>query len=118
MFQKFIVVAAWASLCFIAYATFSPIQNRPTLPTSSGFEHLAAFAVLGALFCLAYPRQLILVCLIVFGSAVVLEILQFVTPDRHGRIQDAFEKVSGGVAGIVVARTILYFERTNRWFRK
>jgi hypothetical protein len=53
MFQKLISVAAWILLAFIAYVTISPIQNRPTLPTSTSFEHLAAFAVVGALFCLA-----------------------------------------------------------------
>jgi hypothetical protein len=88
MFHKFIAVAAWTVLAFIAYATISPIQDRPTLPTSSSFEHLAAFAVLGTLFCAAYPRQIVLVCLIVLGGAVLLEIMQLLTPDRHGRIQD------------------------------
>src|ERR1700722_4240139 len=96
MFHKLIAVAAWTVLAFIAYATISPIQDRPTLPASSSFEHLAAFAVLGALFCLAYPRHMALVCLIVLGGAVLLEFAQLLTPDRHGRIQDAIEKVAGG----------------------
>jgi hypothetical protein len=50
MFHTFIAVAAWTVLAFIAYATISPIQDRPTLPTSSSFEHLAAFAVLARCF--------------------------------------------------------------------
>jgi hypothetical protein len=50
MFHKLKAVAAWALLVLIAFATISPIQYRPTLPISSSFEHLAAFAVLGALF--------------------------------------------------------------------
>jgi hypothetical protein len=34
---------------------------------------------------------------------VVLELfLQGVNPDRHGRIPDAVEKISGGAAGILV----------------
>jgi uncharacterized membrane protein YwaF len=85
MFHKLITVAAWVLLAFIAYATISPIQDRPSLPMPSSCEHLAAFAVLGALFCLVYPRHIAFVCLIVFGSAVVLEIMQLLTPDRHGR---------------------------------
>lgn len=117
MFQKLITVAAWVLLAFIAYATISPIQNRPTLPMSTSFEHLAAFAVLGALFCLAYPRHIALVCLIVLGSAVVLEIMQLLTSDRHGRIQDATEKMAGGAMGFVAGRVILYFEQTSRWFQ-
>jgi VanZ family protein len=117
MLQKIITVAAWACLAFIAYATISPIQNRPTLPTSSSLEHLAAFAVLGALFSFANPRQIVFVCLIVFGSAVVLEVFQFLTPDRHGRIQDALQKAAGGAAGIIAARTVLYFVQADNWFQ-
>ncbi len=116
MFHKLITVAAWVFLAFIAYATISPIQDRPSLPMPSSFEHLAAFAVLGALFCLVYPRHIALVCLIVFGSAVVLEIMQQLTPDRHGRIHDAIIKMTGGALGVVAGRAILYFPRAHRWF--
>jgi hypothetical protein len=116
MLHKLVTVAAWAAVAFIGYATISPIQQRPTLPTSASFEHLAAFAVLGALFCVAYPRQIPLVCLIVLGSAVLLEIAQLLTPDRHGRIQDAIEKMAGGVVGIVAGRALLHFEQISRWF--
>ena len=117
MAQKLITIMAWGILAFIAYATVSPIQDRPTLPTSPNFEHFAAFAVLGAMFCLGYPRQTILVCLVVIGSAILLELLQLLTPDRHGRMQDAIEKMAGGAFGILIGRTILYFEQAHRWFQ-
>ena len=117
MFQKLIALAAWTLLAFIAYATISPIQDRPRLPTSSSLEHLAAFAVVGVLFCIAYPRQIVLVCLIVFGSAILLEFSQLLTPDRHGRVQDAIEKMAGGAVGIVVGRAIVYLAQANRWFQ-
>jgi hypothetical protein len=55
-------------------------------------------------------------CLIVPGSAVWLEILQMLTSDRHGRIQDAIEKMAGGSVGIAAGRAILYFKRANRGF--
>jgi hypothetical protein len=70
MVRIFATAAAWLTLCFIAYATLSPIQARPTFPAPSSFEHLAAFAVLGMLVCLAYPRHVVLVCVIVLGSAL------------------------------------------------
>jgi VanZ family protein len=117
MFHKFMGLAAWGLLAFVAYATISPIQDRPTLSESTSVEHLAAFAVIGALFSLAYPRQVALVCLIVLGSAVSLEVLQLLTPDRHGRIQDTIEKIAGGAMGIVAGRAILYFEQAGRWFQ-
>ena len=85
MLQKLLKFAAWAGLCVIAYSTLSPLGDRPILLTSSKLEHLAAFAILGTLFCLAYPRRTVAVLLIVLGSAALLELLQFITPDRHAR---------------------------------
>lgn len=117
MFNKFMTVVAWAFLAFIAFATLSPIQDRPTVPISSNFEHVGAFAVLGALFCLVYPRHVLLVCIIVFGGATLLEIFQLFTPDRHGRIMDVVGKIAGGALGIVAARIILSFEQASRWFQ-
>jgi VanZ family protein len=117
MVSKLLTFAAWTCLVFIAYATLSPISDRPTLPTSVGFERLAAFAVLGVLFCLAYPRQFVLVCFVVLASALLLEFAQQLTPDRHGRIQDAVVKLAGGVLGIGIGQAILYFDRFSGWFR-
>jgi VanZ like family len=117
MFRKLIAVAAWSLLGFITYATISQVQARPTLSTSPNFERLAAFIVLGALFYLAYPRHIGLVCLIVLGSAVLLELAQLLTPDRHGRIQDGIIKMTGGAIGIVAGRAILYCQRACRRFQ-
>jgi VanZ family protein len=113
MFQKLLIIAAWTLLAYIASATISPIADRPTLHVSVSFEHLAAFAVVGVLFSLAYPRHVALVCLIVLGSAILLELAQLLTADRHARVHDAIEKVSGGALGIMLARTLLYFQRAS-----
>jgi hypothetical protein len=113
MLYKLLAVAAWASLAFIAYATLSPIQARPIV-AGPDLEHVAAFAVTGSLFCLAYPKHFILVCLIVLGSAVLLEYLQTLTPDRHGTVVDALEKVAGGTLGVCAARVAPYFWPRNR----
>jgi hypothetical protein len=113
MLQKLLIIAAWTLLALIAAATISPIADRPTLHTSANFEHLAAFAVIGALFCVAYPRHIALVCLIVLGSAVLLELAQLLTVDRHGRVHDAIEKMSGGALGIIVGRVFICFKRAS-----
>ena len=117
MVHKLIAVAAWTLLAFIAYATISSIQSRPTLYASPDFERLAAFGALGLLFCLAYPRHFVLVCLVVLASAVLLEIAQQLTSDRHGRIHDAIIKMTGGALGIVAGRAMLYFQQASRWFQ-
>jgi VanZ family protein len=124
---KLVTAAAWASIIFIAYATLarvgfvysiyyklSPILMRPEVKTYAHFEHIIAFAVVGALFSFAYPRRTILVCGIIFGGAALLEILQTLTPDRHGTLIDVLEKMAGGTAGIVVARGILQSRSRKR----
>lgn len=117
MLQKIVTAAAWLALGFIAFATLSPIRDRPTLFYSPSLEHVGAFAVLGLLFCLVYPRKIGLVCAVVFGCAILLELAQLLTPDRHGRIQDAIEKLAGGTVGIVAGRALLHFEHVRRCFQ-
>ena len=112
------MAAAWIAVIAIAYATLthvgfvyaiyfklSPFLMRPAMQTYAHFEHVIAFAILGALFGFAYPRRPIPVFGIVFGAAVFLEILQTMTPDRHGTLVDALEKMAGGAVGIMIMRT-------------
>jgi VanZ family protein len=118
MSQRFLLtIAAWAGMCFIVYATLCPLRDRPTLPILSNLEHLAAFAVFGALFCLAYPRRTPAVLLFVLGSAALLEVLQLLTPDRHAQTLDALQKIAGGAAGVFTGRVILYLDRARSWFQ-
>ena len=114
---KLITIAAWIAVIAIAYATLThvgfvysiyfnlaPIFMGPEMRTYAHFEHVLAFALLGALFAYAYPRKLLLVCCVVLGGAVLLEVAQTMTPDRHGTVVDALEKMAGGAAGILFAR--------------
>ena len=114
MSQRFAAAAAWALLCFLAYASISPLGARPTLSSSTSLEHVAAFIAVGLLFNLGYPHRATFVVLVVIGSAALLELLQIATPDRHARMLDAFEKMAGGSIGILAGRTALYFERALR----
>jgi hypothetical protein len=68
-------------LAFIAYATISPIQARPTLLTSTTLN-ISPRLRFSAHFGLAYPRQ----------AALVIE------------------KIAGSIVGIAASRTILYFD--------
>lgn len=114
---QFLKVSAWVGLSLFVYATISPLRYRPTLLISSKLEHLAAFAVLGALFCLAYPRRTPTVLAFIIGDAALLEILQLLTPDRHARLMDAIQKIVGGAAGVVAARCLLHLDRARSWFK-
>lgn len=118
--SKLITAAAWVSITVIAYATLthvgfvysiyfklSPILMQPEMRNYAHFEHIISFVIVGMLFSFGYPRRTLLVCCIVFGGAAFLEILQTLTPDRHGRLVDALEKMAGGAAGIFLAKFML-----------
>ena len=111
MFRKLIAIAAWACLVFIIYATLTHASARPELTTTEPalvviIERFSAYGLLGLLFCEAYPGRIGLVCLLVFGSAVVLELMQIIIPDRDARVVDALEKLAGGAAGILGSRAL------------
>ena len=112
MLHKLIAAAAWTTLAFIAFATLSPLALRPEFGDAN-LERFGAYALAGLLMALAYPRHLIPVALFVVGVATVLEVLQLVTPDRHGQFANAVVKAVGGIAGVTVAFIILHLTRAN-----
>lgn len=110
MLHKLVSVIAWACLLLVAAATLSPPYLRPRLVESETdltvlLEHVGAFAVIGFMFSVAYSRTA-LAPILVLGSAVVLELLQLVVPDRDPRVIDAAQKLIGGGIGIVAARIV------------
>jgi len=96
-------IASWACLALVAAVTLSPLAERPHLFAVHA-EHFAAFAFIGLLFCLAYPHRIFLICGIVLGAVPLLEALQLLTPDRHGRLSDMAFKLAGAIAGIVAGK--------------
>jgi VanZ family protein len=108
MLHKLAPTTAWACLLFVASVTLSPAYLRPRLMETEPaliviLEHVGAFAVIGFLFSVTNTRTT-LVCLLVLGSAVILELLQLVVPDRDARVIDAVEKLIGGGVGIIAAK--------------
>ena len=112
MIQRISIAAGWLALAFIAYATLSPIYDRPVV-AGPQLEHFAAFALTGLAFSLAYPNRVVFVVALVVGSAFGLEALQLLTPDRHGRVLDALVKATGGVCGIGTGQLIWFVLRTQ-----
>ena len=109
MIHKALVVAAWVTVAFIAFATLSPLGLRPHLTEDPGFERFAAFAAAGFLLGLSYPRRFLHVVIFLIVFAAGLEALQHLTPDRHGHLSDMSVKAAGGLAGAFVAGLILRF---------
>ena len=94
-------VAAWLCLASIAMATLSPLGLRPTTGWPPSIERFTAFALVGGLFAMAYPRYIVLAAVIVLGAAALFEVLQVLTPSRHGRVFDAAVKMCGGTFGLI-----------------
>lgn len=122
-----LAIAAWGAVSLIGYATLTRVQFvymiygkvKPFLfgvdmVTWAHLEHAVAFLTLGCLFALAYPRRTFMVGLIVIGSAVAFELLQTLTPDRHGTVVDATEKIVAGCAGIAAVRLVQFVIRSAK----
>jgi VanZ family protein len=102
---------AYATLTHVGFVYSIYFKLAPFLhanmTTYAHFEHVIAFAFFGALFYFAYPKRIIFVFGVVVITAVTLEYLQTLTPDRHGTLIDAGEKIIGGALGILAARASL-----------
>jgi hypothetical protein len=96
MLHKLLATGAWAAFALIVFVTISPLGFRLVATANSDIERFAAFALLGLLFGLAYPRRLVVDASFVIITAGVLETLQLMTSDRHGHIADTFVKAAGG----------------------
>jgi hypothetical protein len=105
--QRISIIAGWLALGLIAIVTLLPVADRPSLG-SPDLERFAAFALVGLAFALAYPSRALLVVAIVMGAALGLEMLQLLTPDRHGRVVDALVKALGGISGICVGQMLSF----------
>lgn len=98
--QTALRVLAWLLLAGLIFVTLSPVNLRPVSPLPTQLERAIALALVGVVFALAYPRRLILVAVIVLGATMLLELLQLMSPSRHGRLIDVAVKLTGALTGL------------------
>jgi VanZ family protein len=105
--------AAWVALIAIVLATLAPLAFRPHVSavSSASLERFAAYFTLALLFAWAYPKRLLPVLLLVIGSAIGLEALQLLIPDRHARLIDFAVKGLGASSGFVIGAVTRWFIR-------
>ena len=113
MLSVALIVASWACLIFIIFVTLSPSALRPKI-AGAPYERVAAFAMLGLLFGLAYPQYLVWVLVAAAIGAAVLEALQGLIPSRHARVADALQKAAGAAVGVALAYLVVSF--VPLWF--
>jgi len=92
---------AWLLVLAVAVFTLAPIELRPVTTAPADWERFAAFIAIGALFCLGYPGHRWRIVGLVIGLAGLLEVLQHVSPSRHGRLSDGVVKAAGALVGIM-----------------
>src|ERR1700744_3418455 len=105
MVRKLTVFAAWITFGLICFVTLSTICLRPETGEPR-LERLVAYAALGTLFMAAYPRHFVKLAVLLAVAAAGLEAMQHLTPDRHGHVPDAMEKIVGAWAGCAVVRFV------------
>jgi VanZ family protein len=101
--ESFFRWIGWLLVCSIAAFTLSPPELRPITAAPVNLERFAAFALLGAAFCLGYPKRWLNVLILLAVVVVILEVAQNIVPGRHGHISDGFVKLSGVCLGVVFA---------------
>ena len=94
-------VLAWLLLAGLIFVTLSPINLRPISPLPVQVERAMALAVIGFVFAIAYPRQILHVALLVAAATITIELLQLFAPSRHGRVTDVTVKLAGAGIGLL-----------------
>ncbi|WP_011582196.1 MULTISPECIES: VanZ family protein [Chelativorans] len=93
------MAAPFLILAVILYSTLSPLDMRPRTGFPPHFEHFLAFALLGGLYAIAFPRRILLILFAIVLAAAGLELLQLTLTDRHARFADFAIKLMGGIVG-------------------
>ena len=103
MVVKIARIAAWLLVVAIVVMTLGPPTVRPITGFNRSLEHVAAFALLGLAFGIAYPGRRMLLALIGVVAAALMETLQQMVPGRHAYFSDFVINAGGSCAGLAVA---------------
>ena len=79
---------AWGLAAAIAFATLGPAEQRPHSTLGQNGEHALAFVLLGLAFGLAHTRNRLHTAAFVIAFTGLIEVLQFLAPGRHARLED------------------------------
>jgi VanZ family protein len=106
---------AWCVTAAIAFATLGPAEVRPHSNLGQNGEHALAFVLLGLAFGLAYTRERARTAAIVIAYTGLIEVLQFVAPGRHARLEDFVVDALAASVGLVAAAALDWtIRRTQR----
>jgi VanZ family protein len=108
-------LAAWGLAAAIAFATLGPAEQRPHSNLGQNGEHALAFVLLGVVFGLAYTRDRPRAAALVIAFTGLIEVLQFLAPGRHARLEDFAVDVLAASLGLAGAAALGWtIRRTQR----
>jgi VanZ family protein len=108
-------IIAWLLAAAVTFATLGPARLRPHSHLGQDGEHTLAFVLLGLAFSLAYPGNRLRTAVITVILIGVLELLQFVAPGRHARLEDFVVDALAACAGFVVAAGLDWTVKRLGW---
>jgi VanZ family protein len=106
---------AWGLAAAIAFATLGPAERRPHSNLGQNGEHALAFVLLGLAFGIAYTRDRSRTAALVIAFTGLIEVLQFLAPGRHARLEDFVVDALAASLGLVAASALDWtIRRTQR----
>jgi VanZ family protein len=106
---------AWGLAAAIAFATLGPAEQRPHSTLGQNGEHALAFVLLGLAFGLAHTSNRLHTAAFVIAFTGLIEVLQFLAPGRHARLQDFVVDALAAALGLAVAAALGWtIRRTQR----
>jgi VanZ family protein len=106
---------AWCLAAAVAFATLGPAEQRPHSSLGQNGEHALAFVLLGLAFGLAYTRNRLHTAAFVIAFTGLVEILQFLAPGRHARMEDFVVDALAASLGLAAAAAFDWtIRRTQR----
>lgn len=109
-------LTAWILVAALVFVTLAPIGMRPVLVESANLERAVAYALMGLMLTLAYPRHWLWALVAGVVLAGVLEAAQGLTASRHGRVLDFSVKAVAACVGALAAQAALLVH--SRWERR
>lgn len=109
-------IFAWLLTAAVAFANLSPPGLRPHSNLGQNGEHALAFVLLGLAFGVAYARHRLVMTTVAVALTGAIELLQFLAPGRHARLQDFIVDALAACAGIAIAAAAEWaMLRMHRW---
>ncbi|WP_213771066.1 VanZ family protein [Bradyrhizobium sp. dw_78] len=110
-------IFAWLLAAAVTFATLGPARLRPHSDLGQNGEHAFAFILIGLAFGLAYTQSRLRTSMITVILIGILELLQFLAPGRHARLDDFIVDALTACVGFAIVAALDWAMQRLRAFR-